>query len=87
MDMGNLQQQVKKVFCYQKLFWPFTVWKFSPFSLEFQKFFSITRTIFSHSERSEQFLLTECFLTCSWRFLISNKLEQLEFKLEKIVGI
>ena len=23
------------------------------------------------------------FLTCSWRFLISNKLEQLEFKLEK----
>ena len=28
--------------------------KFSAFSLEFQKFFSITRTIFSHS-RSEQF--------------------------------
>ena len=27
------------------------------------------------------------FLTCSWRFLISNKLEQLEFKLEKIIGI
>ena len=23
------------------------------------------------------------FLTCSWRFLIPNKLEQLEFKLEK----
>ena len=27
------------------------------------------------------------FLTCSWRFLRSNKLEQLEFKLEKIIGI
>ena len=26
-------------------------------------------------------------LTCSWRFLISNKLERLEFKLEKIIGI
>jgi hypothetical protein len=23
------------------------------------------------------------FLTCAWRFLLSNKLEQLEFKLEK----
>ena len=33
-------------------------------------------------------LVTEnAFLTCSWRFLISNKLEQLEFKLEKIIGI
>ena len=27
------------------------------------------------------------FLTCSWRFLRSNELEQLEFKLEKIIGI
>jgi hypothetical protein len=27
------------------------------------------------------------FLTCSWRFLISNKLEKIEFKLEKIIGI
>ena len=26
------------------------------------------------------------FLTCSWRFLTSHKLEQLEFKLEKILG-
>ena len=24
--MRNLQEQVKKAFCYQKLFWPFTVW-------------------------------------------------------------
>ena len=27
------------------------------------------------------------FLTCSWRFLRSNKSEQLEFKLEKIIWI
>jgi hypothetical protein len=27
------------------------------------------------------------FLTCPWRFLRSNKLEQLEFKLEKIIEI
>ena len=28
----------------------------------------------------------DAFLTCSWRFLISNKLKQLEFKLENIFG-
>ena len=27
------------------------------------------------------------FLTCSWRFIRSKKLEQSEFKLEKIIGI
>ena len=45
----------------------------------------------------EQFLRTvksqnnvwqqNAFLTCSWRFLRSNTLEQLEFKLEKVIGI
>ena len=51
---------------------------------EFAKILEITRTIYSNSERSEQFLVTGWFfLTCSWRFLISKKLEQLEFKLEK----
>ena len=43
--------------CLYKLFqWSQKNCKFSSFSLEFQKFFSITRTIFSHS-RSEQFML------------------------------
>ena len=32
----------------------------------------------------ERFLVTECFYF--WRFLISYKLEQLEFKLEKLLG-
>ena len=26
LDIRNLQEQVKKAFCYQKSFWPFTVW-------------------------------------------------------------
>ena len=26
LDMRNLQEQVKKAFCYQKLFWSITVW-------------------------------------------------------------
>ena len=51
------------------------------------KFFEITITIYSNSERSEQFLLTNAFLSCCWRFLRSNELEKLEFKLEKIIGI
>ena len=55
--MRNLQEQVKKSFCYLKLFWPFTVktncssdlkifvnsW---PSASNFKSFFSITRTIF-----------------------------------------
>ena len=44
LSLRNLQEQVKKAFCYQKLFWPLTVWKNC----------SITKTIFSLS-RSEQF--------------------------------
>ena len=48
------------------------------------KIFEITRTIYSKSERSEQFLKQ---IACSCRFLISNILGQLDFKLEKIIGI
>ena len=49
--------------------------------------FEISATIYSNSEKLEQFLETECFFTSSWRFLISNKLEPLEFKLKKILGL
>ena len=49
------------------------------------KNFEITRKIYSNSEKSEQFLVTECFLT--WRFLRSNNLEHLEFELEKNIRI
>ena len=64
LGLRNLQEQSKNNnILFQKLYWPFTVqincwfnffWKFLAFSLEFQKFFSITRAIFCHS-RSEQF--------------------------------
>ena len=47
----------------------------------------LSATTYSNSERSEQLLVTECFLTYSRRFLRSNKFEQLEFKLEKNIGI
>ena len=48
---------------------------------ELENFFEIIRTIFSNSERSVQFLNKNAFLTCSWRFLRSNTLQQLESKL------
>ena len=51
------------------------------------KSFEITRMINSNSERSEQVLVTESFLTCSWRFVRYDELEQLEFKLEKNIRI
>ena len=38
---------------------------------------------FLNSERSVQFLKQNTFLTCSRKFLRSNTVEQLEFKLEK----
>ena len=59
------------------------------FEAEGQAFSKILRSL-------EQFIQTvkgqnnfwqqNAFLTSSWRFLISNELEQLEFKLEKILG-
>ena len=55
--------------------------KFKAECREFFKISEITRTIYSNSERSEQFLVTECFF--DW----TNKLEQLEFNLEKNIGI
>ena len=44
--------------------------------------FEISRTIYSNSERTEQLLVTEYF----FNLFLSNKSEQLEFKLEKILG-
>ena len=38
LDLRNLQEQVKKAFCYHKLFWPFTVLKKS-FSQSLEQFF------------------------------------------------
>ena len=70
-----------------KLFWPTVRKKCSKDRENFcnswlkAQNFEITRTIYSNSERSEKSLVTEWFLTCSWQFLRSSKLGQLEFKL------
>ena len=48
------------------------------------KDFEITRIIYSNSERSEQFLKQNAFLTCYRRF---HTLEQIKIRLEKIIGI
>ena len=47
-----------------------------------QEFFlrSLHKTICLKSERSEHFFVKEC-----WRFLFFNKLEQLQFKFEKML--
>ena len=58
------------------------------FEAEVLQHFEITRTIYSNSEWSEQFLVTECFFNLFLEVSqICNRLEQLEFKLEKIIGI
>ena len=59
--------------------------KLLKFKAEGRKFAKFLRPL-------EQFIQTvkgqkNAFLTCSWRFLKSNKLKQLEFKLEKNIGI
>ena len=46
LDLRNLQEQVKKAFCYQKLFWPFTVW------------INCSSDLKSFSQSLEQFFLT-----------------------------
>ena len=64
-DMRNLQEEVKKAFCYQKLFWPFTVWtncssylkifaNSRPSASNFKSFSQSLEQFFSHS-RLEQF--------------------------------
>ena len=59
LDLRNLQEQVKKAFCYEKLFWPFTVWincssdreKLLKFEAEGREFSKILRSL-------EQFIQT-----------------------------
>ena len=66
-NVRNLQEQVKKALCYQKLFWPFTVWincsgdfkifaNSRPSASNFKSFsWSLKQFI---QTRSEQFLVT-----------------------------
>ena len=64
--------------------------KFETAGRGFAKVLRSQTTICSNSETSEQCLVTECFLTCSWRYVSDiryDRLEQLKFKLEKNIEI
>ena len=59
LDMGNLQEQVKKVLCYQQLFWAFTV--LTSYSSDLKKFSNSQPSALnfkSFSALLEQFFLT-----------------------------
>ena len=57
--LRNLQEQVKKAFCYQKLFWPFTVWINCSSDLKFFENSRPSASNFKSFSRSlEQFFVT-----------------------------
>ena len=61
--------------------------KFKAEGREFAKLWRSLEKIIQTVKGQSNFWKQNAFLTCSWRFLISNKLEQLGFKLEKNIGI
>ena len=85
------------VFCYQNccdLLWEKNVvviekkfWKYEAEGREFAHFLESLEQFIQTVKGQNIFGNRILFLTCSWRFIMSNKLEQLEFKLEKIIGI
>ena len=59
--------------------------KLLKFKAEGQEFAKILRSLeqfIGTVNVKEEFLKRNAFLTCSWMFLISNKLEKLEFNLD-----
>ena len=56
-------------------------------SQEFAKFLRSLEQFIQTVKSQNNFWYQNAFLTCSWIFLRSNKLEQSEFKLEKNIGI
>jgi hypothetical protein len=56
------------------------------FETEFAKILRSLEQFIQTVKGQNNFWKQNAFLTCSCRFLISNKLEQLKFKLEKILG-
>ena len=54
---------------------------------EFAKLLRSLEQFIQKVKGQNNFWPQNAFFTCSWMFLISNKLEQLELKLEKIIGI
>ena len=59
LDLINLQEQVKKAVCYQKFFWPFTVWINCSSDLKkFANSWPSASNFKSFSRSLEQFFLT-----------------------------
>ena len=85
------------VFCYQNCFDHAVRKNCSSDQEKLLKFEAEGREFVKNLRSLQQFIQTvkgqnnfweqNVFLTCSWRFLIHNKLEQFKFKLEKIIGI
>ena len=61
--------------------------KFEAEGREFAKFLRSLEQFIQTVKGQNNFWQQKAFLSCSWRFLRSNKSEQLEFKLKKIIGI
>ena len=57
--------------------------KFEAEGREFAKFLRSLKPFIQTEKGENNFWQQNAFLTCSWGFLISNKLEQLLLKLEK----
>ena len=89
--------KMEMVFCYQNcsdLLWEKNVIVIEKNILKFEaegwEFANILRSLEQFIETvkgQNNFWWQNAFLTCSWRFLRYNKLEQLEFQLEKKIGI
>ena len=60
--------------------------KFKAEGGEFAKILRSLEQFIQTVKGQNNFWLQNVFLTCSWRLLISNRLEQLEFKLVKLIG-
>ena len=61
--------------------------KFEAEGGEYAKFLRSLEQFVQTMKGQNNFWQQNAFLTCSWRFLISDKLEQLAFKLQKSIGI
>ena len=67
--------------------WALVIKKFKTEGRDFAKILRSLEQFARIVKGQNNFWKQNAFLTCSWRFLISNELEQFEFKLEKNIGI
>ena len=85
--MRNLQKQVKKAFCYQKLFWPFTVWINCSSDLKkFANSQSSSSNFKSFSPSIEQFFLTVGQNNVENKIPITKKNDLLFFMMTTTIG-